>query len=195
MYKLIAITNRHICNGDFIERIDKISKSGIYAIILREKDLPESEYETLASDVIDICKKNNCICILHSYIDVAERLNHKLIHLPMPLLVENSERLKNFELVGASAHSLEEALTAKKLGADYITASHIFATDCKKGLEPRGLDFLNDICKSVDIPVFALGGINADNISECIKNGAAGVCMMSEFMKCDDVNMFFDTLL
>ena len=51
------------------------------------------------------------------------------------------KNLKHFNIIGASTHSLEDAKIAEKLGATYITASHIFATDCKKGLEPRGWIF------------------------------------------------------
>ena len=98
-------------------------------------------------------------------------------------LEKDAEKLKHFNIIGASTHSLEDAKIAEKLGATYITASHIFATDCKKGLEPRGLDFLKNICDNVNIPVFALGGINEDNSKYCYENGAKGVCMMSQAMK------------
>ena len=100
-----------------------------------------------------------------------------------PIHIIYAEKLKHFNIIGASTHSLEDAKIAEKLGATYITASHIFATDCKKGLEPRGLDFLKNICDNVNIPVFALGGINEDNSKYCYENGAKGVCMMSQAMK------------
>ena len=54
---------------------------------------------------------------------------------------------------------------------------------CKKGLAPRGLDFLHEVCSSVKIPVYAIGGIHEENMESCIQSGAAGVCMMSEYMK------------
>ena len=78
-------------------------------------------------------------------------------------------------------------MQAKDAGATYLTASHIFATDCKKGLAPRGLSFLRETVRAVDIPVYALGGICADNAPACIQAGAAGVCVMSECMTHRDV--------
>ena len=84
--------------------------------------------------------------------------------------------------IGTSVHSAEDAIYAMKHGAAYVTAGHVFATDCKKGLEPRGLHFLKDVCCNVDIPVYAIGGINENNMESCIKAGAAGVCMMSGYM-------------
>ena len=65
-----------------------------------------------------------------------------------------------FKVIGTSVHSVEDAIKAEQLGATYMTAGHIFATDCKKGLPPRGLDFLKNVCDAVEIPVYAIGGIN-----------------------------------
>ena len=81
--------------------------------------------------------------------------------------------------------SVEEAKEAQKLGATYLTAGHIYTTDCKKGLPPRGLDFLREICNAVTIPVYAIGGIHAGTgqIREVMECGASGACIMSEMMK------------
>ena len=82
-----------------------------------------------------------------------------------------------------SVHSLDEARQCERLGASYVTAGHIFATDCKKGVPPRGLSYLREICAGVNIPVFAIGGIHADNMASCLDAGADKVCMMSNLMK------------
>ncbi len=175
MYK-IAITNRHMCNN----LIDKIPQLTDYKyIILREKDLLEEDYYNLAESAINISNK----IILHTFIDVSERLDYKKIHLPYKMFIDNLDKLKNYDIVGVSTHSIEEAVNCERLGADYITSSHIFATDCKKGIEPKGIEFLKQVCNSVSIPVYALGGINKENANVCIKAGASGVCMMSQAMK------------
>jgi thiamine-phosphate pyrophosphorylase len=85
-------------------------------------------------------------------------------------------------LIGASCHSVEEALEAENLHCSYITAGHIFSTDCKKGVAPRGLNFLSDVCNNVSIPVYAIGGINQSNMKAVQNAGANGVCIMSGFM-------------
>ena len=155
-------------------------------IILREKDLPETEYEKLAGEVLKICRKYDQLCMLHSFTDVARRLDHPYIHLPMQLFLHmTQEERKYFKKIGVSTHSLEEALTVQEMGASYITASHIFATACKAGLEPKGLEFLKEITRAMKIDVYALGGIHPDNMESCIEAGADGVCMMSEYMNGD----------
>lgn len=184
MFDVVCVTHRKLCD-DLFGRIWGIRKNKI-SVILREKDLSESEYEELAKKVVEICPN----VILHSYINVAEKLGVKRIHLPLYLMHENIP--KKFETIGVSVHSTEEARLAEKLGATYVTAGHIFVTDCKKGLEPRGTDFLRNVVSSVKIPVYGIGGISPDNIGEIQSTGAKGSCIMSEFMQCDDVKKYLD---
>ena len=93
---------------------------------------------------------------------------------------------QSFRVLGASCHSVEDAVLAEKLGCTYITAGHIFDTDCKKGLPGRGLDFLKNVCAGVSVPVYAIGGISPANISKVRETGAAGACVMSGLMVCED---------
>ncbi len=130
--------------------------------------------------------------ILHNFPDAAKRLGCKKIHLPMALL--RTADLTGFDTVGASTHSVREAAEAQALGASYITAGHIFATGCKRGLEPRGLGFLKEVCRSVAIPVYAIGGITPENVQSAIDAGAAGACVMSGFMKCADAKEYAEAL-
>ena len=74
----------------------------------------------------------------------------------------------------------------KKLGADYVFAGNIFETDCKKGLPGRGLEFLENVCEAVNIPVYAIGGISEEKMPQILGTGAAGGCMMSGFMQLKD---------
>lgn len=181
----ICVTNRTLCRDDFLTRIDHIAKKGVAdAILLREKDLTEREYLELAEKVLSICKSHNRRCILHTYYKAAKELGCKEIHLPLPLLQKMREEGAKqwFTTVGTSVHSLKQANLAMHLQADYITAGHIFETDCKKGLPGRGLSFLSKVvCKS-EVPVYGIGGISADNAGQIMETGAAGVCIMSGFM-------------
>ena len=86
--------------------------------------------------------------------------------------------------VQVMAEAFKKAIEAQKLGATYISAGHIFATDCKKDLPPRGLEFLKEVCNSVTIPVYAIGEIKLSDVQmdEIIKCGAKGGCIMSGMM-------------
>lgn len=196
MYNILAITNRNICKGDFLKHIENICTLnkvyGKFKIVLREKDLSEEEYEKLSKDVLNICRKYNVGCMLHTYYNVAKELGCDKIHLPLNILRENPELRDEFKVIGASIHSKEDAIEAEKLGASYITAGHIFNTDCKKGIPGRGIEFLKDVVQNVNIPVYAIGGISSSNMDEVIKAGAYGVCIMSGLMKYDEPKIFFD---
>ncbi len=184
MGKTICITNRHLVKGDFYSQIEMVLKKKPDSIILREKDLDEKEYAELAKKISAMCDKNGTELILHNFYNVAIELGIRKIHLPLFVFEDMAEEdKKRFDKTGVSCHSVEEARKAESLGASYITAGHIFATDCKKGLEPRGIKFLENVCASVDIPVYAIGGINDENRGLCIEAGAAGVCIMSGFMR------------
>lgn len=189
--KTVAITNRHLCQGDFLSQIELLCKRGVSSVILREKDMTEKEYEALAEKVIAIGRAYNTPIILHTFVNAAERLGNMAIHLSMTDFKKMLENKINsnkstgtgFKIIGVSTHTLEEAQEAQRLGATYITASHIYETDCKKGLEPKGIQYLKNVSEAVSIPVYALGGINFNNINEPLEAGAERVCMMSEMMK------------
>ena len=188
MSDLICITNRKLCSNNFLDQIEMIASAHPKAIVLREKDLSEKEYEQLARQVMQICQKHGTQCILHSFSNVAIALGAEAVHMPLPLLQKMTPQEKShFQIIGASCHSLEEAKEAQDLGCTYIAAGHIFLTDCKKGLPGRGLPFLEEICKAVRIPVYAIGGISSQNIESVRKTGAAGACIMSGFMRCKTV--------
>lgn len=129
--------------GRFFARISKIAAARPAAVILREKDLSEKEYKELAKKVLKICREQKTACILHSFPETALELGCGSLHLPLPVLMEmNDSQRQKFPVLGASCHSVEDAVLAERLGCTYITAGHIFDTDCKKGLPGRGLEFL-----------------------------------------------------
>lgn len=159
-------------------------------LILREKELSEEAYAQLLAMLWKKFEYSKVELIPHTYLLTAQSVGIDRIHLPLPMLKKYrnaggdvEEALEQMHLIGASIHSVEEAKEAEQLGANYVTAGHIFTTDCKPGLPPRGLEFLEKVCKSVTIPVYAIGGIHPENIAQIEKSSAAGVCMMSEYMK------------
>ena len=188
MSDILCVTNRKLCREDFPARIERIASCHPAGIILREKDMKPEDYKELATTVMKICEQYGVKCILHSFSDVAISLQADAIHLPLHLLRELPQEQKaHFGILGASCHSVEDALEAQTLGCTYITAGHVFETDCKKGLPGRGLEFLRNVCASVDIPVYGIGGIDADNIALVRDAGANGACLMSSLMVSENV--------
>ena len=199
--KLNIISNRKLCENENLEKqIKKIflayekkiilKNFDIVALTLREKDLNKNEYLKLIEKVYPICQKYKINLILHQNYDLNLDDKYKIdgIHLSYNIfksLNENikAELIKKYKRIGVSIHSLNEAKEVESLGASYVVAGHIFETDCKKGLEPRGLKFIEDLSSALTIPIFAIGGIDEKNSLSVINNGAFSVCMMSTLMK------------
>ena len=199
--KLNIITNRKLCENENLEKqIKKIFSAyekkiilknfEIVALTLREKDLDKNEYLNLVKKIYPICKKYGIDLILHQNYDLNldEKYNIEGIHLSYEIFKSlnkniREELIKKYKRIRVSIHSLEEAKDVENLGATYVVAGHIFETDCKKGLEPRGLNFIKELSSILTIPIFAIGGINEENSNLVLNSGAFGVCMMSSLMK------------
>ena len=91
----------------------------------------------------------------------------------------------HFTWLSTSVHSVGEAQEAQALGATVLIAGHIYTTQCKAGLAPRGLGFLQAVCNAVSLPVYAIGGIgfDAEQHAELQANEARGACVMSAYMR------------
>lgn len=168
-------------------RMEKIASAKPDLIILREKDIDKAEYLHMTEKIAEICRK--CGVSLNSHTHIISGLS---VHFPLPIL-RNMGDIPHVPF-GVSVHSAEEAREAEALGASYVTAGHVFATDCKKGLAPRGTAFLRGVCESVNIPVYGIGGINSRNIAEIADSGADGACIMSGFMTCDEPVKYIKSL-
>lgn len=188
--KIIAITDRHECEGDFLRQIERLASAKIDALILREKDLSEFEYFDLAKEVLQICRKKKLTCILHSFDRVALKLGCKFFHCPLGILKQEPRLVRYFHLFGTSVHSVEEMQLAQGFKCNYAIAGHIFETPCKEGLAPLGIVGLNAILKVAKMPVYALGGINLDNVAKLKDSDIEGVCMRSSLMKQNNVKAF-----
>ena len=199
--KLNIISNRKLCKNENLEKqIEKIFSAyekkiilknfEIVALTLREKDLDKNEYLNLVEKIYPICKKHKINLILHQNYDLNldDRYMIKGLHLSYEIFKSLNKNIregliKKYKRIGVSIHSLDETKEVESLGASYIVAGHIFETDCKKDLEPRGLKFVEELSSILTIPIFAIGGIDEKNSQSVIDSGAFSVCMMSSLMK------------
>ena len=152
--------------------------------------MDENEYLNLVEKIYPICKKHKINLILHQNYDL--NLDDKYmiegLHLSYEIFKSlnkniREELIKKYKRIGVSIHSLDEAKEVENLGASYVVAGHIFETDCKKDLKPRGLKFVEDLSSVLTIPIFAIGGINQENSHLVTNSGAFGVCIMLSLMK------------
>ena len=184
----IVITNRHLVQGDFLKQLEKVTKLHPHALILREKDLTDDAYESLAKKVFDLCKREDITFFLHTKIEIARKIGCQNIHLSIPVLKGLSETEKkalteDFCEISISCHSMEDVEIAMAGGATQIILGTIFETECKKGVLGKGVEFVREICQKCPLPVYAIGGMNMQRLPIVIDAGAAGCCMMTGFMQ------------
>jgi thiazole tautomerase (transcriptional regulator TenI) len=183
--KVIAVTNDRMSNQQLVDTLLKIEPF-IDAVILREKSKADAE-------IIDLIQKlrtagfDETKIIVHSRTDIASITRIKKVQLPgygLPLTLLK----KQFPdiLFGKSVHSYEEAEAAYKAGADWILYGHLFATNSKNGFPPRGTEELSRITTSHPIPVYAIGGIKPQHLSQLQQTGVAGISIMSAIFECDN---------
>ena len=181
---LLVISDRHQARRPLEEIAEAIFGGGCRWFSLREKDLPAAERRTLLSALVALGRHWEATVTVHEDVDAAAMCGAAGVHLRSAGNPEAARsRLPN-GLIGASAHSAEEAAALLSSGADYVTLSPVFPTASKPGYGPAiGLDGLAEIIAQVPGPVIALGGVTPANAPLCLSVGASGVAVMGEVMR------------
>jgi thiamine-phosphate pyrophosphorylase len=156
----------------------RAAEGGATVIQLRLKNLPTPEVVERGSAVAEVARGAGVTFVVNDDVEAALALGADGVHLGRD--DEGKERARTAELMlGVSAANVEEALGGVSQGAGYIGAGPVWATPSKTdGDEPIGLDGLARICAAVDVPVVAIGGIDASNATGCIAAGARGVAVI-----------------
>ncbi|HIS49627.1 MAG TPA: thiamine phosphate synthase [Candidatus Gallacutalibacter pullistercoris] len=178
--RLICVTQRSACPDDFLTRVGLIIAQRPARIILREKGLSPEEYEALAQKLLPLCEKYGVPLMCNGPVP-----SFTLPGCGAQLSFQNRGLPVSGEF-GVSVHAPEEAAALQESNVAYLIAGHVFPTDCKKGVPPRGLEFLQKVCQNARQPVYAIGGITPERVPSVLQAGAAGYCVMSALMKAPD---------
>lgn len=168
------------------EKLEILLKAGIRWIQYREKDLSRKEILEKAFQVRDITHQYRALLTINDYLDIAIAVKADGVHLgqdDIPLEVAK----KIFSgIIGISTHNLQEACEAENGGASYIGFGPVFYTTTKKNaLEPRGYDILSLICKKINIPVVAIGGIKKEKLADLKALGCRYIAVSSGILEGD----------
>ena len=185
---LCLVTDRLRCNGRSIECVvDAAIDGGVDIVQLREKDLPAAELYSLALKVKDIVG-NRALLFVNDRMDVALAADVNGVQLGETALpVEAARRVagKNL-LIGRSVHSVSGAMEAESHGADLLTLGTIFPTTSHPGVRTGGTELVGEVASAISIPLLGIGGIDASNAKQVIKEGAVGVAVISAISTAKD---------
>lgn len=181
-FVLYAVTDRHWLNGrELSEQVEEAIKGGATFVQLREKTLNEDEFIEEAIKVKKVCDRYNVPFVINDNVDICLKVNADGVHVGQNDMEAGDVRAKlgDGKIIGVSAHSVEEALTAQSRGADYLGVGAAFVTNTKGDAKPLSHDVIKAITEAVDIPVVAIGGISKDNLMELKGTGIDGVAVVS----------------
>lgn len=182
---LYAVTGRR--GPDFYDAIKSCLEGGATMLQLREKELKGDAFLEEVLRVKVICRKHSVSFIINDNVGMA--LGADGVHLGQDDLDVATAReiLGPGKIIGASVHTVEEAVRAEREGADYLGAGAVFSTGSKEGAVPMSMDTLKAICGAVKIPVVAIGGITLDNAIELKGTGIAGIAVINAIFGAKDV--------
>jgi len=200
---LYLITNRksfqHTQNAETVSPLDSslkaqlavielAARSGCSLVQIREKDLCTGDLARFTRKVIGAVRPYGTLVLVNDRFDVALACGADGVHLRTNSIaasvVRRFAQVKGRDelVIGVSTHSIDEAREAESGGADFIVCGPVFPTASKINLgPPLGLTRLVDVCRSVKIPVLALGGVGWQNWQEPLAAGAAGVAGIGLF--------------
>lgn len=183
-----ASSSEDLAQAALLAALARADAAPIDWIQIREKDLPANSLAALARSAMRLAKPSQRI-LLNDRLDVALATGAHGVHLGESSLppaevtrwLRSSSAPPDF-LVGVSCHSLQTARAAAQAGASYIFFGPVFATPSKAAFgPPQGLQRLADVCRAMEIPVLAIGGITADNAAACLSAGASGIAAIRLF--------------
>jgi thiamine-phosphate pyrophosphorylase len=173
-------------------------RGGLRAVQLREKDLDGCQLFELASELRNVTLEFGAKLLINDRVDIAVAVGADGVHLgrgSLPVAVAR-RILGSTQLIGYSAHGLEEARLAEHDGADFITFGPVFATPSKASYgEPLGLERLTEVARNLAIPVFALGGVKLLSAGNVLSAGARGIALISAIISAQDPTTETETFL
>ena len=193
MKKLYLVTNSDkYSEEEFLERVEAALKGGVDILQLREKDKTDLEILALGKKVKALCDTYKVPMLIDDKPHLAWALGVG-VHLgadDMPIKLAR-KLLGPDALIGATAKSVEAAKMAEKEGADYLGVGAIFETKTHVKTKRTSVETLIEIKKNVGIDVYAIGGLNTQNVDILEDSGVDGVCVVRAIM--DSPNVEEDT--
>jgi thiamine-phosphate pyrophosphorylase len=182
---IVSSGGEHLSHqGLAIQQAEALARSVPVIIQLREKGLEAGPLFSLCGRLASMIKSTGSMLMVNERFDIALASGAHGVHLPESSCPPDIVRKAAPGLIaGRSVHSRATAVKAEKSGIDYLLFGPVFPTPSKEAFgPPQGLDLLEEVCRSVSIPVFAVGGITPDRTFACIEKGAYGIAALGPFI-------------
>ena len=194
---LYVVTDRTwLGENDLASQVEETIKAGATFVQLREKNMPNSEFVQEAAQIKKLTDKHGIPFVINDNIEVALAVDADGVHVGQSDMNAKDVRalIGNDKILGVSAVTVEQAVSAEQNGADYIGVGAVFATSTKHDADTVSMETLKRICEAVSIPVVAIGGICEENILQLKGTGIDGVAVISAIFAKPDIGRATENL-
>ena len=190
---LYAVTDRHwLKDGERLyDQVEKALKGGVTFVQLREKDLDEAAFLEEAKEIQALCRSWGVPFVINDNVKLAVEIDADGVHVGQGDMEAGDVRamIGPDKILGVSTQTVEQARQAQARGADYLGVGAVFATGSKADAAEVDHEVVREICRAVDIPAIAIGGITADNVKELAGKGLAGIAVISAIFGAEDIEV------
>ena len=187
---LYAVTDRTwLGNQTLYEQVEQALKGGATFIQLREKNLNPEAFLAEAMEIQKLCRKYHVPLVINDNVEIAMKVNADGVHVGQGDMEAGNVRtlLGRDKILGVSVQTVRQALLAEQRGADYLGVGAIFHTGSKADADDVSIETLKAICKAVNIPIVAIGGISKHNVVELRGSGICGIAVISAIFAAEDI--------
>ncbi len=189
---LYAITDRSWLRGGMLyDQVEQALRGGVTLLQLREKNLCQESFLQEAFQIKELCDRYEVPLIINDHVEIAREVDAAGVHVGQKDMEAGAAReiLGSEKIIGVSARTVEQAVLAERQGADYLGVGAVFSTGTKQDAQNITKDRLREICRAVSIPVVAIGGITAENLTELGGSGIDGIAVVSAVFAQNEIEM------
>ena len=187
---LYLVTDRPLSRGrDMHWIVEEAVKGGCTIVQLREKDCDTATFVALAQQLKETLRPYGIPLIINDSVEIARLSDADGVHVGQSDMQAKDVRdlLGPDKIIGVTAKTVEQALLAQEMGADYLGTGAFFVTDTKKDALPITHEMARAITAAVDIPVTGIGGITPGNLDTLEGLGLDGVALVSAIFSAPDI--------
>jgi thiamine-phosphate pyrophosphorylase len=164
-------------------------------IQLRAKDWEHERIERAAAEIHPILSAAGVGLVVNDSPSIARSVGAEFCHLGQEDFFDSGHRhVDEFRTAGPrlgfglSSHAPDQAQRAVEAGADYVAIGPVYATPTKRTAKPVTLDYVRWAAENLEVPWFAIGGINASTVDEVLAAGARRICVVSAILNAPDIS-------
>jgi len=171
-----------------------LCEGGSDIVQIRAKGLPPSDVRRLVETVVPVLDSAGVAAVVNDHPEIAMACGAPWVHLGQEDFFDAGHRQVS-ELpcrragcrVGLSTHAPDQCERAILAGADYVAIGPVFATGTKPTARPVTLDYVRWARATVQVPWFAIGGINLTTVDAVVEAGARSICVVSAILNAPDI--------